>query len=792
MVRMAQDFALRYPLVDGQGNFGSIDGDPAAAYRYTEARPAGIAMEMLADIDQDTVDEQPNFDDSRQEPRVLPSRLPNLLVNGASGIAVGMATNIPPHNLGEVCDALTFLIDNDERAEAITPEELMTFIPGPDFPTGGQIVGTEGIANAYATGRGRVIMRGKTEIEEIRDNRLAIIITEIPFQVNRSTMIERIAELVRTKRIKTISDLRDESDRDGMRVVIELKRGGDPHSTLNKLFKYSQLQHTFAINTLALVDGGPRMLPLKRMLTHWIAHRRDVVRRRSEFELAKARQRQHVLEGLLKAIGALDAVIDTIRKSEDANAAREALMALLDATEIQAQAILDMQLRRLAALESLRIQQEHAEISERIAYLEDLLAHRGKMLDVIREEVVALREQFADARRTEILHGEFSMSDLDLVASEDVLITLTDRGYIKRVSADTYRAQHRGGRGIRGAKTKDSDELQDVFLANTRDRLLFFTDRGRVYQTLCYHVPDSRREAAGVPLINLVQLEPGERVTVAMAAPEWQFEHGSFLVMVTRQGRIKRTVLSAYDGVRPSGLIAINLDEGDELAWVKITTGEDELILVTRQGMALRFHERTSRPMGRVAAGVRAIKFRDEEDELVAMDLVRPESDLFVITRKGWGKRSPLSEYRTLGRYNMGVRTIDIHKLDEIGPIADARVVDDGGELTIVTDAGIIMRTTTDEISRMSRSTRGVIVMRPDKGQEIASVAYDGSRPEDPNPEAAGEDGSDGDTAVAEGNGQVAGQDEDGASTAEVVTEAVAEAGETGAEEPSEEGAEGD
>ena len=749
MVRLAQDFSLRYPLIDGQGNFGSIDGDPAAAYRYTEARPAALAMELLADIDQDTVDTQPNFDDSRTEPTVLPSRIPNLLINGASGIAVGMATNLAPHNLGEVCDALIHMIDNFETIDEITSEQLRTFIPGPDFPTGGKIVGIEGIISAYATGRGRVIMRAKAEFEERPNDSVAIVVTEIPYQVNRSTLIERIAELARAKKIDTLRDLRDESDRDGMRIVMELKRGADPHSTLNKLYKFSQLQHTFGINALALVDGHPTMLPIKRMLEHYIEHRRVVIRRRSEHELKKAKHRQHVLEGLLLAMGDLDAVIDIIRKSRDAAHARERLMERLDLGEIQAQAILDMQLRRLAALESKRIQDEHLEVSKRIGYLETLLNDKAMILGVIRGDLVELKDKYADERRTEIIAGEHELTDADLIAEEDVLISITERGYIKRVNADTYRAQHRGGRGIIGAKTRDEDEVRDLVLASTRDRLLLFTDQGRVYQIPAWRVPASSREAAGTPLINLIQLEAGERVTVALAAPEWQFEHGSHLIMVTRKGRIKRTKLADYDGVRPSGLIAINLLEDDELAWVKITSGDDDVILISRLGMALRFHESSVRPQGRVASGVGAMRLR-KGDSLAGVDIVREDADLFVITTGGYGKRTPLGEYRTLGRYNQGVQTIDRKRLDELGEIADARVVDDGDEITLISDHGIVMRTTTDGISRMGRSTRGVRVMNLDEGQQVASVAYmrdrkaPGSEDDDDGEGADGSNGSDG------------------------------------------------
>jgi DNA gyrase subunit A len=748
MVRLAQPFSLRYPLVDGQGNFGSIDGDPAAAYRYTEARPASLAMEMLADIDKDTVDFGPNFDDSRSEPKVLPARVPNLLVNGASGIAVGMATNIPPHNLGEVCDVLIHMIDRYNDIDSITPEEIMGIMPGPDFPTGGMILGTDGILNAYATGRGRLIMRATAHFEEVQSGRTAIIITEIPYQLNKTTLVERIAELARHKRVEAIADLRDESDRDGMRIVIELKRGSAAPVVLNQLYKFSYLQMTFGVNVLALVDGQPRVLPIKRMFTYYIEHRREVVRRRTEFELEKARHRQHVLEGLRIALENLDAVIETIRRSSDASAARDALMARFGLSEIQSQAILDMQLRRLAALERQKIEDEYAEVTARIAFLEDLLGDALKILAVIREDLVDLKEKFGDGRRTVIIEGEFaSLSDEDLVEQEDVLITLTERGYIKRVPVDTYRAQGRGGRGIIGAKTKGEDTLLDNFVASTRDRLLIFTDRGRVFQLPTYQIPDSSREAAGTPLANLIQIEGGERVTVALPVPAWQFERGRYLVMATRLGRMKRIALAAFDGVRPSGLIAIGLDEGDELRWAKVTNGDDEIIMVTRRAMALRFKESDVRPMGRAASGVMAIRLR-KGDTVAGMDLVVPGADLFVITRRGHGKRTPLSEYGRRRRYTMGVLTLDARRLDELGEVADARVVEDGNEIAVITDQGITMKTKTDLISRMGRITRGVKVMNLDAGQSVASFAYlkDRAAPE-------GEPGEEGAPVLPQGEG---------------------------------------
>ncbi len=723
MVRLAQGFSMRYPLVDGQGNFGSIDGDPPAAHRYTEARPSQMAMEMLADIDMNTVDTRPNYDDSRQEPVVMPARVPNLLVNGASGIAVGMATNVPPHNLREICAALMHIIDHYAEAEDITPETLMRFIPGPDFPTGASIMGREGILNAYATGRGRVLMRAKAHFEEVRPGRDAIIVTEIPFQLNKTTLLERIADLARTKRIETIHDLRDESDRTGIRIVIELKRGADARITLNQLYKYSQLQATFGVNMLALVDGEPKVLPLKRLLIHYLEHRRDVIRRRTVYELERARHRQHVLEGLRIAIANLDAVIETIRRSEDAQAARANLMTRFELSEIQAQAILDMQLRRLAALEREKIEEEYRAISERITYLERLLADTQEILAVIREDLDDLMRTHGDARRTSI---EIDVSELnieDLIAEENVLITVTQRGYIKRVPASTYRAQNRGGKGIIGARTKADDAMRDNFVANTHDRLLFFTDRGRVFQLPAFQVPESSREAAGTPLANLIQIDAGERVTVTLAVRAGQFEQGGYLTMATVNGRIKRTVLREFANVRTSGLIAILLDEGDALGWAKITSGADEVILVTRRGMALRFRETDARAMGRAAGGVNAIRCK-RGDTLAAMDVVRPDADLFVITSTGYGKRTSLAEYKVQGRFTQGILTVDAHRLGEIGEIVDARVVEDGHDLALITRNGIVMRTEVEAISRMGRATRGVIVIRPGEGDAVASLAY--------------------------------------------------------------------
>ncbi len=724
MVRLAQPFSMRYPLVDGQGNFGSIDGDPAAAHRYTEARPAPLAMEMLADIDMDTVDMRPNFDDSRTEPVVLPAKVPNLLINGASGIAVGMATNVPPHNLREVCDALTYVIDRYDELEDVTPDELMRFVQGPDFPTGGSIIGLEGIRNAYATGRGHLLVRAKTHFEELRSGRQAIVVTEIPYQLNKSTLIERIAELARLRRVENIHDLRDESDRAGMRIVIELKRGADGRTTLNQLLKFSQLQTTFGVNMLALVDGEPRVLPLKRLLAAHVDHRREVVRRRSAFELEKARQRLHILEGLLIALANLDEVIETIRRSPDASTARENLMSRFSLSEAQAQAILELQLRRLAALERQKIEDEHREVKARIAYLEELLGDERKILQVIRADLAELRARYGDERRTNIVAATVSeLREEDLVAAEDVLVTLTDRGYIKRIPEDTYRTQRRGGRGVRGAMPKGDDVVRHNLLANTRDTLLFFTDRGRVFQLPTHFVPASSRESAGTPLVNLVQIGSDERVTVVLAVSGWQYEHGQYLTMATERGKVKRTALGEYEGVRPSGLIGLVLEEGDRLGWAMVTSGSDELMFVTRRGLALRFHESEVRPMGRAASGVAAIRLRPG-DRVAAVEVVRPGADLLVVTERGFGKRTPLSEYRTQSRNTQGVQTIDVRRLGEIGPVADARVVEEGRELALITNRGKVVRLATGDISRLGRATRGVRVMKLDEGHVVASVAY--------------------------------------------------------------------
>ena len=721
MARMAQDFSLRYPLVDGQGNFGSVDGDSPAAMRYTEARLAAIATSMLQDIDQDTVDWGNNFDDSLREPLVLPGMLPNLLVNGTSGIAVGMATNIPPHNLTEIANAIVFVIDNWERRNEIGLEELMTFVKGPDFPTGGIILGTEGVRQAFATGRGKVLVRAKTEIEETSAGRFRIIVTEIPYQVNKSTLIERIAELVRMGKLDQISDLRDESDRRGMRIVIELKRGAAPKKVRNQLFKHTALQGTFGVNMLALDKGQPVTLSLRRALVIYVEHRQEVLTRRTEFQLGKARERAHILEGLRIALEFLDEVIQTIRSSDSAEDARTNLMERFGLSQVQAQAILDMQLRRLAALERQRIEDEYQEILARIAYLEDLLQHPDKIRALIREDIVGLKEKFGDERRTAIALGvSGELNEEDLIAQENVLISYSANAYIKRMTADTFRAQGRGGRGIKGMTTREDDEVINLLFARTLDNILLFTNKGRVYSSKVYELPEGSRTSRGAHIANVLNLMPDETVTTMLIVPD--FEQAEYVTLITRKGRIKRVELSAFSNVRSIGVIAMGLDEDDSLDWARLTNGDQEFIVVTRGGKALRFHEEQVRAMGRTAAGVMAIRLL-EDDEVVSLDVVDPDGDLLVIHERGWGKRVPLSEYNAKGRYTQGNWTTDHRRLDEVGPIVSARVVGPGDQITVMTGMGIVLRTSVSGISRMGRSTRGVRVVNLQDGDFVAALA---------------------------------------------------------------------
>jgi DNA gyrase subunit A len=720
MVRMAQDFSMRYMLVDGQGNFGSIDGDSPAAMRYTEARLATIAQEMLVDIEKDTVDWSDNFDGSLQEPQVLPARLPNLLLNGTSGIAVGMATNIPPHNLNEVCDAALHVIDHYNQIDDVTVEDLMQFIKGPDFPTGATIFGQEGLINAYATGKGRIVMRAVARIEETKGGRFRIVVSEIPYQVNKSSLLERIADLVREGRLKDIADLRDESDREGLSIVIELKRSAQPKKVLNQLYKYTTLQSTFGINMLALVDGVPRLLPLKRALIEHIEHRRDVITRRTEFDLDKARQRAHILEGLRIALGHLDDVIKTIRESKDADTARTQLMKKFELSERQAQAILDMQLRRLAALERQKIEDEYQEVMQTIAYLEDLLANPEKILGLIKEDLTDLKNKYGDERRTRILVDVTEdFNEEDLVKDERVLISITERGYIKRVPSTTYRSQGRGGRGVTGMTTRDEDVVEFLFAASTLDTILYFTDKGKVYSEKAWQIPDANRTARGSSIINLININPGEKITATVAVPK--FEQAEFLVMLTRKGRIKRVDLSEFASVRPSGLIALNLDTDDELCWVKLTTGKNEIIIVTRDGQSIRFEETDVRTMGRAAAGVGAMRLKSG-DEVRGMDVVVPDATLLVVTEKGYAKRTGLDEYTLQKRNGGGIRTLT-RNITQTGPIVAASVVPDQGDLTLISREGIMLRTAIKDISQLGRATKGVRVMNLRGEDVVASVA---------------------------------------------------------------------
>mgnify|MGYP000967452193 FL=1 len=721
MARMAQDFSMRYPLVDGQGNFGSIDGDAPAAMRYTEARLAAAAEELLADIDKNTVDFIDNFDGSLKEPIVLPSRLPNLVLNGSSGIAVGMATSIPPHNLKEVSAAVSYLIDHYDTIDEVSIEELMRFIQGPDFPTGGVIVGRDSILQAYSTGRGRLVVRGMAHIEEMKGNRYQIIITEIPYQVNKTGLIERIAELVRTGKIDAITDLRDESDRRGMSIVLELRRGAQAKQVLNQLYKYTPLQSTFSVHLLALVGGEPRLLSLKRMLQIYIEHRQEIITRRANFELEKARARAHILDGLLIALANLDEVIRTIRESKDADAAKERLMSRFKLTDIQAQAILDTQLRRLAALERQKIEEEHREVLARIDYLLDLLEHPAKILAVIKEDLSLLTEKFGDERRTKIVgetHEE--LKEEDLVTDEAVLITFTRKGYIKRVAANLYRTQGRGGRGVTGQTVREEDQVEFLIPARTLHTILFFSDRGKVYSEKVYQIPDANRTDKGIPIVNVLSLENGERITAAVSVPG--FDEGSFFTMATLGGTVKRVALSEFSSVRPSGLIAISLDKGDELGWVRLTSGKDEIILVTRKGQALRFAESEIRSMGRQAAGVSGIKLK-ADDRVASMEIVEPDGQLLVVSERGYGKRTRLEEYPVKGRATGGVATTDQKQFERIGWISAARVVQQEDEVTLISSGGIMLRLKVKDITLAGRATRGFKLMDLENEDKVASVA---------------------------------------------------------------------
>jgi DNA gyrase subunit A len=732
LVRMAQDFSLRYPLVDGQGNFGSVDGDPPAAMRYTEARMAAITDEMLADIEKETVDFVDNYDGRLRQPTVLPSRLPNLLVNGSSGIAVGMATNIPPHNLGEVCRAISALIDDPD----LTVDDLAEIVTGPDFPTGGTIFRFEdqrnsmtgekervdAIRHMYATGRGRVIIRGQVAFEEVRAGRMAVVITELPYQVNKTSLIEKMADLVGSKKITDVGDIRDESDRDGMRIVVEIKRDGSPHTVMQQLFKHTQLQTSFSANMLALVDGQPQTLGLKRMLEHYVSYRREVVRRRTEFDLARAQERAHILEGLKIALDNLDEVIATIRAAADVDTARSALIKRFGLTEIQANAILEMQLRRLAALERKKIEDEYKAIIQLISELEDLLANPRKILQVIKDELADLEKRYGDDRKTRIeADANRELTAEDLVASEDVVVTLSQRGYIKRQPIGTFRSQRRGGRGKLAMITREEDAVRHLLVANTHDNILFFTNRGRVFITKVHTLPDASRQAKGLPIINLpgVQVDQREYVSAIISLP--QFEPDNYLVMATRQGKIKKTSLAEYAKIRANGLIAINLLDGDELQWVGLSDGQSDIIVATRKGQAARFRESEVRPMGRDTQGMTAIRLKGG-DEVIGMEVVQNrEDELLVVTEQGFGKRTEVEDFPVKHRATGGVIANSLNK--DTGDVAAIRLVGrEDEELMLITELGTILRTEVGGINRYRRASRGVTVMKPAEGDRIVSI----------------------------------------------------------------------
>ncbi len=718
MVKMAQDFSTKELLVDGQGNFGSVDGDSPAAMRYTEARMSKLAIELLRDIEKDTVDFGPNFDETLKEPLVLPARYPNLLVNGSNGIAVGMATSIPPHNLGEVIDATIHYIDNQD----CEVEELMSIVKGPDFPTAATIVGTEGIKNAYRTGRGKVKVRAKAEIEELPKGKQQIVVTEIPYQVNKARLVERIADLVKEKRVDGISDLRDESSRHGMRIVIELKRDINANIVLNNLYKHSQLEDTFSIIMLSLVDGTPRILNLKQVIGYYVEHQKEVITRRTQFELNKVQARAHILEGLKIALDNIDRVISIIRGSANGQIAKEKLMEEFSLTEIQSQAILDMRLQRLTGLERDKIDKEYNELMEKITYLKSILADENKLFSVIKDEMIAIRDKFAKDRLTEIIPAEGEFDIKDLFEEEEIAITLTHLGYIKRLPADTYRSQKRGGRGISALTTREEDFVTDLISTTTHSVMLFFTNRGRVYKLNAYEVPEGKRTSKGTAIVNLLQLNPGEKVarTISFNPDDDSREDSEYLIMATKNGIVKKTRISEFKNINKSGLIAINLRDGDELIGVKMANGDEEVMLVTKNAMSIRFSEKDVRPMGRAATGVKGITL-GKDDIVVSMDLVSEGKDLLVISKNGFGKRSDIEEYRPQIRSGKGIKTYNI--TSKTGEIVGATLVNEDDEIMMINSDGVLIRIRVDEISIYGRITSGVKLMRTDEEVEVVSIA---------------------------------------------------------------------
>ena len=714
MVRMAQDFSMRYPLVDGHGNFGSIDGDGAAAQRYTEARMSYFSLQMLRDIEKNTVDFAPNFDGEEKEPVVLPSRYPNLLVNGSNGIAVGMATSIPPHNLTEVIDATVKIIDDPEA----TVEDLIKIVQGPDFPTGAQILGKSGIRDAYRTGTGKIKVRAVCEIEETKKGRLQIIVSEIPYAVNKARLIEKIADLIKDKRIDGISDIRDESNREGMRIVIELKRDANPQITLNQLYKHTQMQDNFSCIMIALVDGQPKLLNLYDMLSEYIKFQKEVVTRRTQFDLEKAEARAHILEGLRIALDNIDEIIKIIRNSY--NDAKEKLMERFGLSAIQAQAILDMRLARLQGLEREKLDKEYSELMDRIAYYRAILSDEAMLMGVIKAELLEVRDKWGDERRTKLSPDASDFEDEDLIEEENVAVTLTHLGYIKRVPADTYKAQRRGGKGIMGITTRDNDFVKDLIMTSTHDYLMFFTNTGKAHKLKAFEIPEASRTARGTPAVNFLSLMQRERITALI--PVKKFAEDKYLIAVTKQGTIKKTSLSEYNTNRTSGIIAIKLKDDDRLIDVKQTTGSNSVIIVTKKGKCICFSEEDVRAMGRIAGGVRAIKL-DKDDEVVSMSLVDPEQELLVVTENGYGKRTPVKEYKIQVRGGKGLLTYDKSKFKKTGALIGAMVVDKDDEVLLINSEGIIIRIRANEISELGRATQGVKIMKVQDETKIVAMA---------------------------------------------------------------------
>lgn len=714
LVRLAQDFSLRYPLVDGHGNFGSVDGDPPAAYRYTEARMSKMSLDMLTDIEKETVDFMPNYDDRLKEPVVLPSRFPNLLVNGSTGIAVGMATNIPPHNLREVVNGIDLLIDNPDA----TLPELMECIKGPDFPTAGIIMGLSGIRAAYATGRGKIILRARAEIQEMKNNRFRIVVTELPYMVNKARLIESIADHVKNKRIEGISDLRDESDRNGMHFVIELKRDANPQVVLNRLYSYTQMQETVGVIMLALVDGQPKILTLKECLSHYIHFQSEVIRRRTEFDLKKAKEREHILEGLKIALDFIDEVIAIIRGSKDTPQAKWNLMERFGLSEAQATAIVQMQLGRLSGLERQKIEDELAALQARIKELLEILGDERLVMEILKKEIAGIRDKYGDERRTEIQQVSGEVDIEDLIPEEDCVVTLTHFGYIKRQPVDTYKLQKRGGRGVAGIKHREEDFVEELFISSTHENVLFITNRGRMYKLKCYEIPEGGRNARGANIVNLLPLEGDEKIAYMIKVRDFDEDH--FLVMATRDGYIKRTPLESYRNVRKNGLIAITLNEGDELASARLTDGVSELLLATENGMCIRFEEQQVRPMSRTARGVRGIKLRGG-DHVISMARLRQGAYVMTVTELGQGRRTALSEYRPQTRGGFG--KLNYKQTEKHGKVAGVRVVDEDEDLILIADDGIIIRIRVSDVNVMSRYASGVRVMRLSEGSKVVTFA---------------------------------------------------------------------